>query len=271
MDILTPGERRDAVVFIGVDRAGNVEFVKVYAIDEKTAKETLEEFFNAKGLFPADYRLVSRGVEDVSGKKAITTRSEEELSSSLARLGLRLLSNGVLTLEGTKEVYQITLVSDVLYRRVTAKRPEVKTLDWREVLSLGVDTLVENLRGVDISELVPPNALILREPSPESVAELLSGERDGPLIVETKNAKKYSDFDFSAYVRIPPLTREEFAVELSSRLGFNVPLEFVNLPEEKLNLRNVEALAKLVEALVKRGLEREEALKIAIRLNSSRP
>ena len=272
MDILTPAERRDAVVFIGVDRAGNVEFVKVYAISEEKAKETLEEFFNAKGLFPTDYRLVSRGLEDVSGKKAITTRSEEELSSSLARLGLKLLSNGVLTLENIEEVYQITLVSEVLYERVTSERQEKeeKTIDWREVLSLGVDTLVENLRGVDLSELVPANALILREPSVETVAELLNGERDGPIIVETKDASRYQNLDFSAFVRIPPLSREEFAVELSARLGFNVPVGLISLPENRLNLRNVEKLAKLVEALVRKGFEREEALKMAVELNSSK-
>ncbi|NJE49268.1 hypothetical protein [Thermococcus sp. 9N3] len=274
MDILTPAERRDAVVFIGVDRAGNVEFVKVYAVSEEKAKETLEEFFNAKGLFPTDYRLVSRGLEDVSGKKAITTRSEEELSSSLARLGLKLLSNGILTLEDIEEVYQITLVSEVLYERVTSERrekSEEKILDWREVLSLGVDTLVENLRGVDLSELVPANALILREPSVETVAELLNGERDGPIIVETKDAGRYRNLDFSAFVRIPPLSREEFAVELSARLGFNVPVSLISLPENRLNLRNVEKLAKLVEALVRKGFEREEALKIAVELNSSGP
>ncbi len=272
MDILTPAERRDAVVFIGVDRAGNVEFVKVYAISEEKAKETLEEFFNAKGLFPTDYRLVSRGLEDVSGKKAITTRSEEELSSSLARLGLKLLSNGVLTLENIEEVYQITLVSEVLYERVTSERQEKeeKTIDWREVLSLGVDTLVENLRGVDLSELVPANALILREPGVETVAELLNGERDGPIIVETKDASRYRNLDFSAFVRIPPLSREEFAVELSARLGFNVPVGLISLPENRLNLRNVEKLAKLVEALVRKGFEREEALKMAVELNSSK-
>ncbi|WP_099209757.1 hypothetical protein [Thermococcus henrietii] len=273
MDILTPAERRDAVVFIGVDRAGNVEFVKVYAVSEEKAKETLEEFFNAKGLFPTDYRLVSRGLEDVSGKKAITTRSEEELSSSLARLGLKLLSNGILTLEDIEEVYQITLVSEVLYERVTSERreKEEKTLDWREVLSLGVDTLVENLRGVDLSELVPANALILREPGVETVAELLNGERNGPIIVETKDAGRYRNLDFSAFVRIPPLSREEFAVELSARLGFNVPVSLISLPENRLNLRNVEKLAKLVEALVRKGFEREEALKIAVELNSSGP
>ncbi|GAB6136180.1 hypothetical protein [Thermococcus prieurii] len=273
MDILTPAERRDAVVFIGVDRAGNVEFVKVYAVSEEKAKETLEEFFNAKGLFPTDYRLVSRGLENVSGKKAITTRSEEELSSSLARLGLKLLSNGILTLEDIEEVYQITLVSEVLYERVTSERreKEEKTLGWREVLSLGVDTLVENLRGVDLSELVPANALILHEPSVETVAELLNGERDGPIIVETKDAGRYRNLDFSAFVRIPPLSREEFAVELSARLGFNVPVSLISLPENRLNLRNVEKLAKLVEALVRKGFEREEALKIAVELNSSGP
>ncbi|WP_456421767.1 hypothetical protein [Thermococcus sp.] len=268
MDILTPREREDAVVFIGIDKAGNVEFIKVYAVDEQRAKETLEEFFNAKGLFPADYRLVSRGVENVSGKGAITTRSELKLSESLARLGLKLLSNGVLHLGDRNEIYQITLVSESLYRSATRETTK-KRLSWKDVLSLGVDTLVENLRGVDLSELVPENALLLYEPSVESVAELLLSERDRPVIVETKDASKYSNLDFSALIRIPPLSREEFAVELSARLGFEVPVGLLKLPEKRLNLRNVEALAKLVEALVKKGLNREEALKVAVKLNSS--
>ncbi len=268
MDILTPKERQDAVVFIGIDKAGNVEFVKVYAISEEKAKEALEEFFNAKGLFPADYRLVSRGPEDVSGKGAITTRSEEKLSSSLAKLGLKLLSNGVLHLGDRKEVYQITLVSESLYKRATSEKTE-RGLGWKELLSLGVDTLVENLRGVDIGELLPEGVILLREPPRERVAELLWGERERPVIVETRDSSRYKDFEFSLFVRIPPLTREEFAAELSARLGLEVSPDLITLPEKRLNLRSVEAVTRLIEALVRKGLQKEEALRVALRLNSS--
>ncbi|NPA47634.1 MAG: hypothetical protein GXO14_03180 [Thermococci archaeon] len=120
-DILLPCERRDSVVLVGVDRRSeSVEFIRVYAVDEETAKATLEEFMNAKGLFPVDYVVVGAGPADVSEKSAITTRSEAELSSALSRLGLRLLSNGVLYTEGRERLYQITLVSESLYAELKA-------------------------------------------------------------------------------------------------------------------------------------------------------
>lgn len=279
-DILTPKERHDAVVLVGVDERENVEFVKVYAVDEETARRTLEEFFNARGLFPADYRLVSRGTESVEGKGAITTRTESSLSSALARLGLKLLSNGVLHLGDVKTVYQFTLVSESLYQRIAGEGvgepepPTVPELSLEEVLSLGVDVLVENLRGVDIGDLVPPGARLLREPEPGELAGILDDpERDYPVVVETTDAGKYSASGFSVTLRLPPLTVEEFAVELSDRLGFPVDPElFRSFPPEKLNLRNVEALAKLVRALMeKRGLPREEALELAVGLNLGGP
>ncbi|NJE61607.1 hypothetical protein E3E51_07605 [Thermococcus sp. 21S7] len=274
-DILIPKERRDAVVLIGVDKGENVEFIKVYAVSEGKAKQTLEEFFSAKGLFPGDYRLVSRGTEEVGGRKAITTKSEEKLSSSLARLGLRLLSNGVLYLEGVERIYQFTLVSEALYRRITSEKgedvregpvPEFEPLD---VLSLGVDVLVENLRGIGLEELLPPNAILLREPPLKEVRELLEKDRDFSIVVETKDAGKYSSLDFPAIIRLPPLTVEEFAAELSERLGFKVePERFLDYPPERLNLRNVDALAGLVRALlVRKRLSLEEALSLAVRLN----
>lgn len=123
-DILLPKERRDAVVLIGVDERDSVEFVRIYAVSEERAKRVLEEFFNAKGLFPTDYRLVSRGTEPVGDRKAITTRSETALSSALARLGLRLLSNGILYLDGVETLYQITLVSESLYSSIAGKEVE---------------------------------------------------------------------------------------------------------------------------------------------------
>lgn len=275
-DILLPKERRDAVVFIGVDSVENVEFVKIYAISEEVAKRTLEEFFNARGLFPADYRLVSSGIESVEGKSAITTRTEASLSSALARLGLKLLSNGVLHLEGVKTVYQLTLVSESLYERIVGRREEVsrglsEEISVEDVLSLGVDILVENLRGVELSGYLPPNAKLLREPE---ISELLAvfedPDRDFPLVVETKNADKYSFLDLPVTLRLPPLTVEEFAAELSERLGIYVDPElFRDYPPEKLNLGNVEALIKLVMALVeKKGLSPEDALAVGVRLNS---
>ncbi|ASJ08555.1 hypothetical protein A3L11_04630 [Thermococcus siculi] len=273
-DILVPKERRDAVVLIGVDGSENVEFIKVYAVSEEVAKQTLEEFFSAKGLFPSDYRLVSRGSEEVGERSAITTRSESSLGAALARLGLKLLSNGVLYLDGVERLYQFTLVSETLYERITAekKAPESydgESLTAEEILSLGVDVLVENLSGMDLSKLLPEKALLLREPTIERVAELLAEERDYPVVVETRDAGKYEFLDFPIILRLPPLSPEEFAQKLSERLGFEVsPGHFLDYPAEKLNMRNVEALARLVGALIeKRGLSAGEALSIAVRLN----
>ncbi|EEB73799.1 hypothetical protein [Thermococcus sp. AM4] len=273
-EVLLPRERRDAVVFIGVDAADNVEFVKVYAVSEEKAREALEKFFNARGLFPADYRLVSSGPEDVRGKGAITTRTETSLSSALARLGLKLLSNGVLHLEGAETVYQLTLVSEELYERILGKTDEGDELklELEDVFSLGLDVIVENLRGVELSGYLPPDAKLLKEPEvSELMAIMENPERDFPVVVETKNLARYSFFEFPITLKLPPLTVEEFAAELSERLGFSVdPALFDEYPPEKLNLRNVEALVKLVDALVeKKGLGREEALSVAVRLNSA--
>ncbi|KUH31761.1 hypothetical protein APY94_11790, partial [Thermococcus celericrescens] len=209
-DILIPKERRDAVVLIGVDRSGSVEFIKVYAVSEEKAKETLEEFFSAKGLFPSDYRLVSRGIEETGGKAAITTRSESSLGASLSRLGLRLLSNGVLYLEGVDRVYQFTLVSEDLYRRITSEKAgngpefEPQAILPEDVLSLGLDTLVENLRGIELDELLPEDAVLLREPPVDRVAGILAEARDYPVVVETKDAGKYGFLDFPVVLRLPP-------------------------------------------------------------------
>ncbi|NJE30517.1 hypothetical protein E3E38_05565 [Thermococcus sp. 18S1] len=278
-DILIPKERRDAVVLIGVDRSGSVEFIKVYAVSEETAKETLEEFFSAKGLFPSDYRLVSRGAEETGGKAAITTRSESSLGASLSRLGLRLLSNGVLYLEGVDRVYQFTLVSEDLYRRITSEKAETSpefeppAILPEDVLSLGLDTLVENLRGTELDELLPEGALLLREPPVDRVAEILAEARDYPVVVETKDAGKYWFLDFPVVLRLPPLSPDDFAAELSAMLGFEVGAGyFLDYPPEKLNLRNAKALARLVRVLVeKRGLGEREALALAVRLNLGEP
>ncbi len=273
-DILIPMEREDAVVLIGVDPVGNVEFVRVYAVSEELAKKTLERFFNARGLFPADYLVVSSGPEEVGDRKAITTRTESSLSSALSRLGLKLLSNGVLHLGDARTVYQITMVSESLYNRIAGENAgsppdyvEDEEPSFEEILSLGVSALVENLAGVDVSQYLPPEAVLLREPSVEKVAELL--DAGSVVIVETKNADKYRSLDFPVVISIPPLSVGEFAAELSSRLGMDVDSSlFSEYPPERLNLRNVDALAELVGAIVaKFGVEKEKALRIALRLN----
>ena len=266
-DILTPRERRDAVVFIGVDRSGNVELVRVYALNEELAKRTLEEFLNAKGLFPTDYEVVSRGWEDLAGRKVITTRSEEELSFRLSRLGLRLLSNGVLILENADRVYQITLASERLRGRFSRRRDPMKIL--RGLLEMGLSVLVENLRGIELSEIVPGNLLLLREPSSGELVRALSTGK--PVVVDTTNASQYLSFEIPAVVRLPPLTPEEFAKELSKRLGVEVsPRLFSEYPKERLNLRNVESLVQLVEAFREKGVPLGKALSIAIEINIPR-
>ncbi|ASJ09892.1 hypothetical protein A3L12_00535 [Thermococcus sp. P6] len=271
-DILVPKERTDAVVMVGVDRDERVEFIKVYAVSEERARETLRDFFNAGGLFPSDYLIVSSGIEEVGDRKAITTAGEAELSSFLGRLGLKLLSNGVLYLEGVDRLYQFTLVSEDLYKKLSRKPGgEERKGDFNalDVLSLGVDVIVENLRGIELEEVVPEGSILLREPDPGELWRILREERDSPVVVETKNAETYSSLDFPAIVRLPPLTVEEFVAELSERLGFHVePDHFAGYPPERLNLRNVKALADLVKALMdRRGLSPDEALRLAVRLN----
>jgi hypothetical protein len=145
-DILTPPERRDAVVFVGVDRADNVELVKVYALSEDLARQTLEEFFNARGLFPADYVVVSRGWGPLGGRKAITTRTEEGLSSLLARFGLKLLSNGILLPGDAKRIYQITLVTEELKDYFARRGDPLKV--FMGLVEMGISVIIENLRGV---------------------------------------------------------------------------------------------------------------------------
>ncbi len=278
-DVLTPSERRDAVVFAGIDRdTGEVQFIKVYAVDEEKAREALEEYMNAMGLFPADYRMVSSGLEDVGRKSAITTRSEAKLSAALSRLGLKLYSNGVLYVGELGRVYQLTLMSDHLYGMINRSKKGEGTLQPDEgpfkgfslgfLLSLGVDVLVENLGGVDLSTMLPDNAVLLREPSPERVAGLLYGRHEGPVVVETKRAERYKDFEFAIFVRVLPLSPEEFASKLSSKLGFEVsPERFKGLPDEMLNLRCVDSIAKLSSALMSRGIGGKEALDLALKLN----
>ncbi|WP_371807517.1 hypothetical protein [Thermococcus sp. CX2] len=267
-DILVPKERRDAVVFIGVDRGENVEFVKVYAVSEEVAARTLEEFFNAKGLFPSDFFLVDKGVESLKGKGAITTRSETGLSAKLSRLGLRLLSNGVLYTEGLESVYQLTLVSERLLGEFQesekAKRSELTKL---KLLTLGESTLVENLRDADITAYLPEGVKFLREPPVERVAELLAAGET--VVVETKDAGRYERLGFSIFIRIPPLSPEEFAEAVSEELGFRVdPGIFERLPPHKRGYYSAKAIARLAKKLrVRTGREWEELLRLAVRIH----
>ena len=270
-EVLLPRERRDAVVFIGVDAADNVEFVKVYAVSEEKAKEALEKFFNARGLFPADYRLVSRGIENVKGKGAITTRTETSLSSALARLGLKLLSNGVLHLEGAETVYQLTLVSEELYSKLMEERAgrakrRGLAISIAAAFSLGFSVLVVNLRAVNLRPLIPPGAVLLTEPEPDEVLRLMMEGKQ--VIVETVWPSKYMGLPFGVRVKIPPMSKEEFAEELKRRTGVSVERGLLeDYPEWLFNYRNLEFILQIFEKLVEKGVEKEEALEIAVMVN----
>ncbi|WP_456367359.1 hypothetical protein [Thermococcus sp.] len=271
-DVLLPKERKDAVVLIGVDDRDNVEFVRVYAISEERAKQVLEEFFNAKGLFPADYRLVSRGTEPVGDRKAITTRSESSLSSILARLGLKLLSNGILYLDGVETIYQITLVSEKLYSKLKQMKESEKarkagfSLTLRAALRLGLHTLVVNWRGINIEPLVPEGATFLREPSPGEVLKAIT--RGKQVVVETVFPDKYIMIPFAVRIKLPPLSVHEFARELEDRVGVPVDEDMLaDYPPELLNYRSVEAIVRIVEELSKRGVDKKKALETAVFVN----
>ncbi len=272
-DILVPKERTDAVVFIGVDRRENVEFIKVYAVSEEAALEALEAFMNARGLHPADYRLVSRGFEETSGKRAITTRTEEKLSALASRLGLKLLSNGVLHTGEAEELYQLTLLSEELYGRLSeersrgsrGKRKRGLAISVQKALELGLPALVVNFRGINLEPLIPKGAVLLREPSP---AEVLKAMREKVVVVETVWPGKYAGLPLAIRINLPPLSREEFAGELSERLGFSVdPGLFEDYPEWLLNYRNLDFLAEIVEKLVEGGMDKETALETAVMVN----
>jgi len=169
-DLLTPKERYSGVVFIGVRKNGEVEFIKVYAENEELAKDILERFLYEKGIHPADFVVVDKGYENVEGKEIISTRTESELSSFLGRLGLRLLSNGILYLQGKKEIYQITSLSKDLLREIKSKeedlkeepvRLELKTpklpprfIEKLKPLELMEDTLVINHAELPLSEVL---------------------------------------------------------------------------------------------------------------------
>ena len=168
-DLLTPKERYSGVVFIGVRKNEVVEFIKVYAENEELARDILERFLYEKGIHPADFIVVDKGYENVEGKEIISTRTESELSAFLGRLGLRLLSNGILYLQGKKEIYQITSLSKELLREIKARgelkeepiRLELKSLNLPprfierlKALELMEDTLVINHAELPLSEVL---------------------------------------------------------------------------------------------------------------------
>ncbi|WP_456365529.1 hypothetical protein [Thermococcus sp.] len=267
-DLLVPKERHDAVVFIGVDTRDAVEFIKVYAVSRERARQVLEEFINARGLFPADYRLVSEGLEETGGKSAITTRTESELSSALARFGLKLISNGVLYLNGLDKVYQITLVSESFYSRFegSGQKAVEQGEVIKKVLSMGFNVLVENRRGLELGDLVSGDAVVLREPSADELVNALNGAKQ--VIVETNDASKYLSFELPVVVKLSPLSPAEFAGMLSSLIGEPVGSEmFADYPEERLTERNARLLAEMVRELTEEGLPLDRALEIALSLN----
>ena len=272
-DILVPKERTDAVVFIGVDKLDNVEFIKVYAVSEEAALEALEAFMNARGLHPADYRLVSRGFEETAGRRAITTRTEEKLSALASRLGLKLLSNGILHTGDVGELYQLTLLSEELYERLNAgrslgsreKRKRGLAVSVQKALELGLPVLVVNFRGINLEPLIPEGAVLLREPSP---AEVLKTMKERVVVVETVWPDKYAGLPLAVRINLPPLSKEEFTEELAERLGFSVdPGLFEDYPEWLLNYRNIDFLAEIAKKLMKEGMDEETALETAVMIN----
>ncbi|AEH24280.1 hypothetical protein [Pyrococcus yayanosii] len=170
-NITTPKERRDSLVLAGMTRDGKIEFVKVYALTKELALTVLDDFFSENELHPSDFVLIHEGYEDVSGKEVISTRTEEELSAMLARLGLKLVSNGLLYLDDVDRLYQITAVSRRFLERMRKLREgteveEVVTLNFDHIelpekyarrlqlLALREDAMVLNAVELDLPSLL---------------------------------------------------------------------------------------------------------------------
>ncbi|WP_324735431.1 hypothetical protein VFC49_09935 [Thermococcus sp. SY098] len=167
-ELSAPRERYDSVIFVGMTRDGTIEFIKVYGEDKEKALEILNRFFNEKNLHPADFILVDEGFEDVRDKKIISTRTEDELSAYLARLGLKLLSNGVLYLEGKDRIYQITTVSKELLEKIKGQKEDqgefevAETEPYVDVESITDDVPEEFLSSLMLLEL-REDAIIINE------------------------------------------------------------------------------------------------------------
>ncbi|AIF69991.1 hypothetical protein PAP_08010 [Palaeococcus pacificus DY20341] len=121
-EILVPQERYDSLVFIGIGSGEKIEFIKVYAEDKNKAIDLLNLFFYEQGIHPMDFLVVDQGFEDVSHKEIISTKTEEELSAYLSRMGLKLISNGVLYLQGKDSIYQLTAISKELYAKIKKQK-----------------------------------------------------------------------------------------------------------------------------------------------------
>ncbi|AAL81672.1 hypothetical protein PFDSM3638_07800 [Pyrococcus furiosus DSM 3638] len=172
-NITKPKERRDFVVMAGMRKDGTIDFIKVYALNEKLAIEVLEAFLKENNIHPSDFIVIQRGYEDVKDKKAITTRSEEELSAMLGRLGLRLVSNGVLYTDGIDKLYQITAISRELFESLQKEKREIfedvqekitfnfskvdlpeKYVKKLRLLELMEDTIIFNMAELEIPNLL---------------------------------------------------------------------------------------------------------------------
>jgi len=274
-EILIPKERKDSIVLVGITQEGSVEFIKVYGIGREIAVETLERYMNAEGLHPADFVLLEKGEENVKGKTVISVNTEEKLRLALAKLGLRMISNGVLYLEDVKKLYQVTLIRKELYNRVFRRSREKNSL-FEETfggiieffVSHGLSVLVENKGGLILENKVPKRVEILYEPSISEVAKKLR-LGDSPIVVETKNAKKYAELEIPVVLKIPQLNRNLFKKILEKSLMRTLPEELLSvLPQEKLTLRNAQMIAKVYKLLVENGIDEKKALEMAVSLNT---
>nr|WP_237710117.1 hypothetical protein [Pyrococcus sp. ST04] len=168
-EINKPKERDDFVVFAGIRPDGKIEFIKVYAISEDLAIAVLEQFLRENNIYPSDFIVIQKGFESVKGKEAITTRSEEELSATLSRLGLRLVSNGILYTKGRDKIYQITAISkDLLETEMSKEEKIIEDVKFNfskvglpekysrrlNLLSLMEDALILNRAELDVPTII---------------------------------------------------------------------------------------------------------------------
>lgn len=279
-DLLTPKERYSGVVFIGVRKNGAVEFVKVYAESEEVAKDILERFLYEKGIHPADFVVVDKGYEKVEGKEIISTRTESELSSFLGRLGLRLLSNGILYLQGRKEIYQITSLSKDLLKEIRAKEELQEEVIKFEFKKLTLPSrFIEKLKVLELME----DTLIINHaelPLPEILDEITRGAVKIPEILELGPLKlQLFDNELHKVVKKgeellikPPVivwdgyvdSLEDFEVNEIEKGIYNAPL-FLKAHKGFLVLR--EPPRELVEKLLRikeKGSARIKGLKVPV-------
>ena len=240
-DVEIPRERYDSLVFIGVRREGTVEFVKVYAENREKAMQLLEEFFSRRGLHPADFVVIEQGEEDVSGKAMIGTRTEKELSATLARLGLKLVSNGVLYTSGRDTFYQITAVSRDILAELKGEGAELEggsvEIDLSEVqgypyieklklFELREDVLVENKAGVDLEEFL--NTVVR---GTVRIPAFIDLDESRILVYDGMFHEKVSDLDDYVMVRVPVIywdaysdDIEDFKLRKVARNIYSAPL-----------------------------------------------